>query len=137
MHRLYVAWPISGYFELRQPIGRKDWTECRLNSTVSTKLTIFLSLPVCRQDKRHGSTIEYQALTSLHDLPYDGWLGIFTTYITAAGNSISSQPGQPLSEQPVRYGKDMRYDPSITDKITPDGSSPATSQPGHRDGPAL
>jgi hypothetical protein len=29
MLRLYVAWPISGYFELRRPIGRKDWTECR------------------------------------------------------------------------------------------------------------
>ncbi len=37
--------------------------------------------------------------------------------------------GQLLSVQPVRYGKDRRYSPSITFKITPAGSLPS-SQPG-------
>jgi hypothetical protein len=29
MLRFYIAGPIGRFFEIRQPIGRKDWTECR------------------------------------------------------------------------------------------------------------
>ncbi len=68
----------------------------------------------------------------LHCVMYSiSWRMIVYIYcITTAGNYISSQlAGQPLSGQPVWYGKGRRYGPSFTYKITPAGSL-SSSQPG-------
>ncbi len=64
----------------------------------------------------------------LRDVAHDGWLG---TYITTAGNSISSQLGS--SCQGGWYGtrgKGRRCCPSITHKITPAGSLSSSRQGG-------
>jgi hypothetical protein len=37
--------------------------------------------------------LKYQTMPSLRDVAHDGWLCTFIYYITAAGNSISSQLG--------------------------------------------
>ncbi len=89
----------------------------------------------CSQ-KRHIGLLKYQAMPSLRDVAYDGWLCTFTilySYITAAGNSISSCQGNRYgTEKAGRYGLSIKY------KITPAGKlSSSHSQAGRRVGPAL
>ncbi len=68
---------------------------------------------------------EYQAMLSLRDVLHDGWLCTFTIQY-----NISSQLGSSCrSNRYFMDGKGRRYGPSITDKITPDGSL-SNSQPG-------
>ncbi len=67
------------------------------------------------ESQRDGmGLLDYQAMLSLHD----GWrLVVYIYYMTAGGNSISSELGGKL----VHYGKGRWYGPSITYKITPAG----------------
>jgi hypothetical protein len=79
-----------------------------------------------------GQLLEYQAMPSLRDVAHDRWLcsKMYIYYITAAGNSISSQLGS--SCQGNRYGTEK----TGTKSHLPVHSSPA-SQVGRRVWPAL
>jgi len=57
----------------------------------------------CNQREGMG-LLEYQTLATLHDVAYDRWLYMYIYYVTAAGNSISSQLGS--SCQGNQYGKE-------------------------------
>ncbi len=82
--------------------------------------------------------LEYQAMPSLRDVAHDGWwLRTFTTYVTAAGNSFSSQLDS--SYQDNRYSMEKAgcaACPSRTKSHLPCHSPPA-SQAGRRVGAAI
>jgi len=75
-----------------------------------------------------STVLEYQAMPSLRGEANDGWLFTFTT-VHSSWKFHQLTAGQPLSRQPVRYGKGGRYGPSITYKITHTGSL-SSSPPG-------
>jgi hypothetical protein len=87
------------------------------------------------EDQREGmGLLEYQAMPSLREVTYDGWL--CTCTVTAAGNSISSQLGSSCKGNrysTVKAGGTVR--PSRTSHLP--GHSPLASQAGRRVGPAL
>jgi hypothetical protein len=79
---------------------------------------------------------QYQAMPSLRDVAHDGWLCTYVQYYSS-WKFHQLAAGQLLSGQPVRYGKERRYGPSITYKITPAGSlSYPARQAGSRVEPA-
>ncbi len=78
-------------------------------------------------DRRHGSAIVPDHAFFARRSSWRMFVYIYN--ITAAGNSVSLQPGHLLSGQPVWYRKGRRYGPSITYKITHAGSL-SSSHPG-------
>ncbi len=82
--------------------------------------------------------LEYQAMPSLRDVAQDGWLcNVYIYYITAAGNSISTQVGSRFKGN--RYGTEKVGGTarSTRTKSLLLGHSPPASQAGRRVGPAL
>jgi hypothetical protein len=72
--------------------------------------------------------LEYQAMPSLRDVAYDGWLCMDVIYyITTAGNSISSQ----LGRQALRKRQAVRPVHHVQNQPPPAG------QTGRHVGPAL
>jgi hypothetical protein len=90
----------------------------------------------CR-NQRGGILIEYQAIPSLRDVHSSWRKVVYIYYITAAGNSISSQLGSFC--QGNQYGMEKAggmAHPSKTKSHLP-GLSPPASHAGSRVGPAL
>jgi hypothetical protein len=55
----------------------------------------------------------YQAMPSLCDIAHDGWLCRLHLLYNSSWKFLQLVAWQPLSGQPVRYGKGRRYGPSI------------------------
>jgi hypothetical protein len=117
------------------PIRIRHKTATPLNGKYTDDLsdTLF-RFSLCKYSTNQRESLgllEYQAIPLLHDVAHDGWLCTLTVLycITTAENFPQLAAGQPLSGQPVLYGKGRRYGPSLTCTITPAGSL-SSSQPG-------